>query len=368
MNDAYCPMIHGGLRIDLKVKKDKVYFNHCCLRAERFEDTGNLWTSEKLQDLRLKNLQNIVDPGCFSCTNLEQSGLVSLRQATIKKVGTDNKFTGPIRLDLMFDNSCNLACRTCSPKLSSYWQKHLTENKISHQEQIISETDKMISILESLNLENLQTVVLCGGETLLGTQHWRVVESLAKLAPKAKEKLQVSFQTNATQRLPSRYHDLIEKFQLVKLNFSLDGVGERFDYLRWPAKWEQVTENIKNIANTCPTNVMFIVEETVNIFNWYYTEEMTQWVANNFSTNRLGDQVNHGKHLAFGIFSIENATKEYIAAMRKTRYGNMISNSWQENPERIKEMITQIDKFDKIRNQDWKKTFPEVAGFYSRYI
>jgi hypothetical protein len=31
-------------------------------------------------------------------------------------------------------------------------------------------------------------------------------------------------------------------------------------------------------------------------------------------------------------------------------------------------MIEEVERFDKIRDQNWRKTFPEVAEFYSRYI
>jgi hypothetical protein len=66
--------------------------------------------------------------------------------------------------------------------------------------------------------------------------------------------------------------------------------------------------------------------------------------------------------------SLSNVTREYRDAIESYDIKNLIPPNWKENPQKIKEMITEVEKFDKIRNQDWRKTFPEVAEFYSRYI
>jgi hypothetical protein len=54
--------------------------------------------------------------------------------------------------------------------------------------------------------------------------------------------------------------------------------------------------------------------------------------------------------------------------MKSIGLENLLSPDWQENPQKITDMLEEVDRFDKIRNQDWRKTFPEVAEFYSRYL
>ena len=130
------------------------------------------------------------------------------------------------------------------------------------------------------------------------------------------------------------------------------------------------------LRDQLPVNVMFQIEETLSIFNLLYTNELEIWAQENFSVNRLGTNkqgtqgnvIHHGKHLATGTFSLLNLTIPYVDAVRKTKYANLISPNWQENPQQIRQMIREIEKFDSIRNQDWRKTFPEVAGFYSTYL
>ena len=150
---------------------------------------------------------------------------------------------------------------------------------------------------------------------------------------------------------------------------SLDGVGPRFEYLRWPASWNQVTDNLLELKQSVPSNVMFLIEETVSIFNLFYMAELDDWAKQNFSTNREGDVVHKTNHLANEFFDIRQMlTQEYVDAMKDSPYYGLIDKNWHEQPEKIRSMIAKIRKFDAFRNQDWRKTFPEVAEFYRRYL
>ena len=96
---------------------------------------------------------------------------------------------------------------------------------------------------------------------------------------------------------------------------------------------------------------------------------MPNWLKQNFSTNREGDIVHKTNHLANKDFDIRNGlTQEYVDAMTDSPYYNLIDANWQEQPDKIRTMIAEINKFDLYRNQDWRKTFPEVAEFYRRYL
>jgi len=371
MSDLYCSMIHGGL--ELNFKAPSIVAQTCCLRNTRFpvDITTNFWNNDRFTLLQEKNKSNVWDSGCSNCQKLENGGHISMRQGMNDGLGIQGKtnLLGPARIDLMFDISCNLACRTCGTYSSTFWQKHLKEH---------GEWDKpiesprsyndVISALSKLDLSNLRMLVFCGGETLLGQSYWEVVKWLADNVPNAKQQLTLCFQTNGTQPIAPRNYDLINRFHLVKLHISLDGVGEKFEYLRWPAEWNQVVDNISQIKQTAPSNMMFLIEETISIFNLWYTDELSNWVQQNFTTNREGDIVNHTKHLAKDTFSLDACSQEYVTAMQQSNNKHLVSASWQESPVKIQYMIDQIKKFDHFRSQSFAKTFPKVAEFYARYL
>lgn len=371
MNDVYCAMIHGGL--DLTVNTDSLRVQSCCLRRDyrRVHAADQIWP--KLNDLALRqqNIEGKWDAGCFNCQQLENAGMNSFRQGMNHglELSGQTGLAGPARIDLHFDISCNLACRTCGPDCSTFWQKHLEKNNL-WSAPIVSSRDgeHAIAALSALDLSNLRQLVFCGGETLLGQEYWKVAKWLVDTVPDANTNLTLCFQTNGTQGIHAKHFDIIEKFHLVKLHVSIDGVKDRFEYLRWPASWNQVVDNIMTLRENLPSNVMFVVEETVSIFNLYYLDETETWVRDNFGSNREGDIVNHTRHLAKGTYSIQSCSQEYVTALANSKRAECIPQNWRENTTEIQNMIQQIRKFDKIRQQDFEKTFPELAVVYSRFL
>jgi sulfatase maturation enzyme AslB (radical SAM superfamily) len=371
MTDAYCSMIHGGLQLDFQHILPAA--QSCCLRKDldTIDTSKNFWHDDRFRVLREKNKINSWDPGCSNCERLEKSGYPSMRTGMNQglSIYPQTELSGPARIDLMVDISCNLACRTCNPHSSTFWQKHLKENQLWSQP-IFSpkRSQEVIDSLQKLDLSNLRQVVFCGGETMLGQSYWDIADWLANTVPNAQQRLTVCFQTNGTQTLSEKNIATIEKLHLVKMHISLDGVREKFEYLRWPASWNQVTENILHLKQTAPSNVMFLIEETVSIFNLWYGTELSTWLQQNFTTNREGDPVDHTKHLAKGVFSLANCSSEYIIAMADHCDHRLIPPDWNEKPALIQHMIKEIKKADQLRGQCFEKTFPELAEFYQRFL
>jgi organic radical activating enzyme len=370
MSDVYCSIIHKGLELDLRNSVPTA--QPCCLRTIKFpiDVNKNFWNGEDFNGLRRINQKNIWASGCENCQQLESAGAKSYRNGANQGLGVgEYNLSGPAKIVMQFDISCNLACRSCDPATSTKWQKHLKENNL-WDKKISSPRNYQdaIAVLKQLDLSNLKTLVFTGGEPLLGQTHWAVAEWLANNVPNAKQQLTLCFQTNGTQSILEKNYELINQFHLIKLHVSLDGVGSRFNYLRWPASWDQVTDNIMHVRETAPNNVMFLIEETISIFNLYYQHELDAWVKNNFATNRDGDIVNHSQHIAHGMFNLHNCSQPYVDYIKKTGLTNLVPKDWKENISNIQSMLKEIQKFDQLRGESFAKTFPEVAEFYSNYL
>jgi len=370
-NDLYCPMIHNGLEINVRQNSDEIELRPCCVKTGsgfQTEIQNDMWNDDRFLPMIETNKNNQWHEDCSNCKNIEQAGHLSFRQGMYSAWGKEERLSGPRRIDFMFNVSCNLACRTCGSNLSTYWQKHLKENNISFPAPPVNKSgEEAIEILKKFDLSHLRSITFCGGETLLGNEYWKICEYLSTL-PHAKESLMISFQTNGTQPIPEKRYELLEKFHLVKLHISIDGTKERFEYLRWPAEWNQVTDNLFKIRESAPGNVMFLLEETISIFNLAYIGEVAEWKKKYFNTNREGDPVDHTHHTAFGNYHIAGCTQEYVDFARQSEHTNIIPSNWQEDPELIKKIISEIKKFDSFRNQSFQKSLPEVAKFYKRYL
>lgn len=367
-------MIHAGLNINLNARTNTLSFNQCCLSTTELQmpaDSRLVWNSPAFVSNRKINDNNTWLEGCWECQHLEQAGLKSFRQSMIEGLGVERNVTGPKRIDLLFDRSCNLACRTCGPHSSTFWERHLRDNNLPAETEsgATQNFDTVKRMLESLDLSNLEQVQFCGGETLMGNTYWKTAELIADLVPHAKDRILLGFQTNGTQPIEQRYYSVIEKFRLVKLMISIDGTHDQFEYLRWPAQWNQVVDNIQTIREKAPGNMMFYVQETTSCLNLLYFGQVQDWVAKNFGTNRFGDHTDHSTQLAIHDYlDVNNITQEYRDALQGTKMAEFLAPNWQENPDKIRVFLQETRRFDIIRGQDWKKTFPEVANLYGRYL
>jgi len=367
-------MIHAGLNVNLNARNNTLSFNQCCLSTTELQmpaDSQLVWNSPAFIKNRQLNNENVWLEGCWECQHLENAGLKSFRQSMIEGLGTERDVAGPKRIDLLFDRSCNLACRTCGPHSSTFWERHLRDHGLPAETEsgATQNFDTVKRLLKSLDLSNLEQVQFCGGETLMGNTYWNTAKLIADLVPDAGDRILLGFQTNGTQPIDQRYYDIIEKFRLVKLMISIDGTHDQFEYLRWPAQWNQVVDNIMTIRERAPGNMMFYIQETTSCLNLLNFGQVGAWVAENFATNRFGDRTDHSTQLAIHDYlDVNNITQEYRDALEGTKMSEFISPDWQENPDRIQRFLQETQRFDSIRGQDWKTTFPEVANFYSRYL
>jgi hypothetical protein len=372
MNDLYCPMIHGGININFKSHDGSLGINQCCLSSTPLIpiDKKDIWDNKNFLRLREINDQNQWNPDCWECKQIEAGGLKSFRKSMLQHFGEKRELTGPIRIDLLFDRSCNLACTICNSQSSTFWQQYEKQNNFDTRIFLnISKVDQVIETLKTLDLSNLEQVQFCGGETLMGTAYWKVAKVLSEIVPNADKKLLVGFQTNGTQTIDKKYYEIIEKFHLVKLFISIDGIDKKFNYLRWPGEWNQVSENILELRENLPFNVMFLVQEALSNFNLFYADEVATWISNHFATNRVNDKVEHAQQLAnHDLLGIDNITEEYVAAISNRNTRNMLPANWKENPDKIRKMLAETAKHDQARGQNWKRAFPEIVKYYSRYL
>jgi hypothetical protein len=103
-------MIHGGLNLTFKTATP--HAQHCCLLTTSLfpiDVASNFWNNPKFIPLRETNKKNVWDPTCSNCEQLEKTGFESERTGMNNglELNFQTDLTGPARIDLMFDISCN---------------------------------------------------------------------------------------------------------------------------------------------------------------------------------------------------------------------------------------------------------------------
>jgi MoaA/NifB/PqqE/SkfB family radical SAM enzyme len=239
------------IQTDIK-KSNTEYFNVLN------DDINDIWHSVDLQLLRKKFLKNERPEECRLCWTEEESNVKSLRQQTATGIA-DLENPKVTYLSLKLSNKCNLACRICSPHLSSLWQTQFKKLNLDLQPVEMFKTidlekfqgDRLLSLHALSN--NLTQLLIYGGEPLINDEVIAYLEYLADSS--ISKNIQLILNTNGTV-YSEKIISIFRKFKSVELFLSIDDIEKRFEYQRWPAKWDKIDSNIKNYS---------VLKENINV-------------------------------------------------------------------------------------------------------
>lgn len=362
----FCADIHNNLSI--KLTTNGVLVKACCWEKNPtlINDLNNLWQTKKLQDLRELNKQDKLDPlACKQCIYMEQNGDSSRRTGVNQYYNsTDTDLAGPRGLEIEIDYTCNIACVYCGPQVSTQWRLELNSPK--KQFPIRMETPDIIKLLDGLDLSNLDNIHFYGGDPLFTNTHEVVLNYLDQRV--GLDKIYVWYNTNGTLRVRERVQELWGRCRLVKIFFSIDDVGKRFEYIRYGAVWNEVEDNMLWYKDSMPSNVMFTVQPTLSCLNALHHYELLEWKNKYFSTNREGDVTDLTRHNVFGVFELNAMPLELIEKCLQLNstdawYQNFISsfNYAEAKNKRVRNLIADLDA---RRGCDFRTTFPDLVPYF----
>lgn len=279
----------------------------CCLAEDEVRDENNekyhlstarlsdIQNSQHMRELRSQFLKGKKPQTCRKCWREESAGRTSKRMHTLDRLrhlipqqdwSEDAK---PLLfLDLKLGNICNLKCRICGSWSSSTFAAEEVANlprdqdrRTSHHYQMMRqgawprESEYFWQELEHITPE-IRYIEFTGGEPFMIAEHFDLLQRLVDQGRASN--IEIHYNTNGTI-FPDRGIDIWSHFRLVEIAFSIDDVGERFEYQRTNAKWSEVTENIARFRELRDqhNNIQLQVCSTVNVFNVMYLEELAQW-------------------------------------------------------------------------------------------
>lgn len=305
---------------------NKLQLGACCLTRPMAADKIDFHNNEYLQSIRNTWQQGKWPSSCLSCKEIEDSGGISRRQGSNQWYSDNDMYNTDvelIRIDYWTGDLCNLACAICGPNSSSVWKQELnypTESKKT----IIN------NFWTAVDTSQVKYVHFNGGEPLLSKEHVKFLHALPN-----KNLIHISYNTNGTVCPDQDLVDLWSQYKLVQIDFSIDDIGSRFEYQRYPAKWTEVVENLQWFINQAPHNCMFGVNTTVSILNNHNLDNLKNWLQENFYVSRFTDTIEHRQQPAAGklaLTSPRNLAIEYL------------------------------DACDARRGTNWRETFPELVN------
>jgi sulfatase maturation enzyme AslB (radical SAM superfamily) len=294
-----------------------------------------------MREVRRQVLNNERPVVCVPCFDLEDQGVESLRQRHIKNTFPDSRFNlYPTALDNLQDNYsmpfelptieikinnlCNLKCRMCNPLDSTQWKDWSSVVEFYREENnylvdavaklgldkrphidLFVEREDFWTNLEKL-LPYFRRVEFAGGEPLMDPSHYRILDMLAPYG----ENIELKYATNGTVlgiKGGRTIHDYWPRFKSVKVNVSIDGIHDVYDYIRSNGDFKTVEENIK-IIKSMP-NVPYVVGAfTVQAGNVMQLDSAIPYFLNEMGIVFYSHRVNYPNVLSAQCIPVELKT------------------------------------------------------------
>jgi MoaA/NifB/PqqE/SkfB family radical SAM enzyme len=372
----------------------------CCLAEDELvDDTGNkfdlataefsiIQNSRSMQELRQAFIDGKQPQTCRKCWREERAGRTSKRMHTLDRLkhmlAKETEWTAEAKplmfLDLKLGNICNLKCRICGSWSSSTfateelnWLGPDANKKASHHYTMLKqgawprENPTFWREIEQVS-DHIEYIEFTGGEPFMIQEHFDMLQGLVDRGLAGG--IEIHYNTNGTQ-WPEQGPEIWRHFRTVEIAFSIDDVGDRFEYQRSNAVWNEVEENIarfQQLRQELP-NIRLQVCSTVNVFNVLYLPELAAWnYAQGF--DYVYWNMMHEAYY-FSISTLPEEAKQGIT--NRLRNSGSASDAAQAEFDRIVAFMTagasldgellrmKIADLDRKRGQDLRTVEPEFA-------
>lgn len=351
-----------------------------------------IWNAEKYQTLRQDMLDGVWNDACANCKAQEHTPESwSFRRWANKEfekhIPNVTSVTPPLTLryvDIRWNNTCNLKCRTCSEDYSSLWAAEKSKINSTPMKQfklVDSKSEMLMSLIKEHAIE-IETVYFAGGDPLLIDEQYQLIDMLIE-AGVAKD-ITLSYTTNGTV-WNSKVDALVEKwkqFNKILVQISIDHVDPaKVKYIRHPADWNEVESNITKLVDRIGDKASIHTNTVVSIMNVYELPNivdtiLTKWDGKirphsitvlqspqQFSIRNLPQQ--EKEWIANKILNYPKKFDQPIDQSLKNVVKFMLGAAPMSFEQFKREAIEKFGKHDKFRNEDFQKTFPELAKFLS---
>jgi hypothetical protein len=341
----------------------------------QWHDTCNNCRLKELSSEKKFRIPGSIDDLKECLANLESDG--SIKQVEIH------------RMEVRFSNLCNAACLHCTPVASSRWYDEyhsLFGPSFSHAGGTEWNIDldqhgrlKPVDFRDPKNnqgiwntLDNhkntINHVILSGGEPLLHQEHTKLLDFF--IENDRAGSVTLFYHTNLSV-IPPGVIDRWKKFSKVQLSVSIDEIGDRYEILRHPLKWNRLESNISKLReNGIDLHGLAICQMIPNMLR---LAEIDAW----FEKNHYARSFLFVYEKPFvSVNSLpREARLELIEINRSAGTKlNMEAATWIEqqldipgDPAACKTFIRFMDHLDVTRNLDWRKLMPELSDFLKRY-
>jgi MoaA/NifB/PqqE/SkfB family radical SAM enzyme len=252
----------------------------------------------------------------------------------------------------------------CGPWHSTTWRKQEVKFNIKtvhDMPDIVNPMHWLAFIKKKFTLDHVRSISFLGGEPFESPIPLAILRMLKRQRGTLSD-VTVHFQTNGSLIPSDELMSLAAECNRVKFNMSIDGVGDRFEYIRYPLRWERIEKTAEHVKGLKLRNIKFFVLATINPLNVYYYNELENWVRETFNDQ---DLISLKPNKSIGPIALsQTPTSLRDVVLKKFGSDHKVSklmSNLEVSP--INECIQRLDWLDSNRKTNWRTTFPEIADF-----
>ena len=310
------------------------------------------YNSDILTKLR-KGDETLFKEYCSHCLKMEKNNEFSPRSKLIKGKQKQDMQKSKIMLKLkFFEDRCNLACFMCKERNSALRKKDLKKLpqfkhyfKSDIKELKLKEIDYVTSTKNMIN--KIYTIKLTGGEPSIIPLVFNYLDKIKHIV----SNIDLQIQTNMMEI--EKLEKYFPYFKKVYLKASIDGIGEKNEYLRKRSNWNKIITNIKKYHKK--DNIIVDIEPCFTLFNVNDIDK----IVNYFKYMDITVNLDNFLHDPYFI-SYKNLPLE----LNKTEYKGIETEISKQH------FITAVEymlKLDKIYDDNFQEIFPEYYKYYKYY-
>ena len=260
------------------------------------------WNSNRMKEIRRKMIAGEKIRDCERCYKQEEQGTASLRSTVdMKEFIRDTLPDGTYQknattMQIQMGNICNLKCKMCSQMYSHmhgletleiekvdpewlHWVKeqgaHVNNwtNELGKKQEWYKNNKLKKKMFEHIS-ENIVNLCVIGGEPTLIPEFYELFEYCDQQGTLGSKT--VTLVTNLTNTNP-RLTKWLPKLKQWTIWASVDGVGERTEYIRYPSNWNKVLQSLDFYKSNLGSNGNITLSPAVQLLNIDQLDDIIKW-------------------------------------------------------------------------------------------